>query len=90
MNAARRKALGAAIDLIEKFKSDFADAMIIINTEADAEREYYDSMPESIQSGDKGTAADEAATALEEVKEVFNDVDLDDLISKIDDARGTV
>lgn len=88
MNAARRKVLGTAIDLIEKFKSDFAEVTDIVDTEANAEREYYDAMPEGIKNGDKGTAADEAASALEEVQGIFNDIDLDDLVSKIDDARG--
>lgn len=89
MNAARRKVLGTAIDLIEKFKSDFAEVTDIIGTEADAEREYYDAMPEGLKNGDKGIAAEEAATVLEEVQGIFNDIDLDDIVSKIDEARGT-
>jgi division protein CdvB (Snf7/Vps24/ESCRT-III family) len=88
MNAARRKELGQAIDLIVKIASDFEELKRIVDDAATEERDYYDNMPENMQSGDKGTTADDAASVLEEVNSIISDVDLDDLSSKIDDARG--
>lgn len=88
MNATRRKALGQAIDLIEKFKSDFEELKSIVEAAASEEREYYDNMPENMQNGDKGQQADTAAEALEDVQSTLDGIDFDDLSSKIDDARG--
>lgn len=58
MNAARRKE-------IEKASGLLAEAKSILEQAAAEEREYYDNMPEAIQAGEKGDAADNAATALE-------------------------
>ncbi len=75
MNAARRKEL-------EKARVLIAEARDIISTAAEEERDYYDNMPENMQSGDKGNRADEAATALEEV-----DGELDELLGKIEECE---
>jgi hypothetical protein len=88
MNAARRKSLSSAIDLIEKFKSDFEEVKSIIADEASAEREYYDNMPENMQSGDKGEAASAAADALDDAAGTLGNCDIDEVLSKIDEARG--
>jgi len=76
MNKERRKQLSKAIDLL-------AEARDIIETAAAEERDYYDNMPESLQSGDKGQRADEVASSLEEM-----DSALDDLTSQLSDAMG--
>lgn len=57
MNDARRKAISAAMTLIEQAKDMLA-------TCCEEEQEYYDNMPESIQSGDKGSSADAAISSL--------------------------
>ena len=88
MNRSRRKDLGRAIDLLSRIKSDFEEAKGIVEQAASGERDYYDNMPENMQSGDKGSDADNAATQLEEVVQSLEEFDLDDLVSKIDDARG--
>jgi hypothetical protein len=87
MNAARRKELAKAQDLIEKIKSDFEALVDIIEAVAPEEREFYDNMPENMQSGDKGTAAENSATLLEEVQYALEQCDLDDLSCKIEDAK---
>ncbi len=87
MNYARRRELAKAQDLIEKIKSDYEELKRIVENAAEEERLYYDEMPESFLGGGRGTAADEAATALEEVQSTLEELDLDDLISKIEDAK---
>lgn len=66
MNAARRKAIMEAITHLEEAKS-------LLDTAASEERDYYDNMPESFQNGEKGSAADAAATALEEAVTSIDD-----------------
>jgi hypothetical protein len=74
MNAARRKDLEKARGMIEEAKA-------ILEQTAEGEREYYDNMPESMQSGDKGEKADVAASALEEAVE-----ECDGILEKIETA----
>ena len=59
MNAERRKELTKAAKLIE-------DAKAIVEQCAADERDYYDNMPENMQSSDKGEKASSDADALEE------------------------
>jgi len=57
MNAQRRKDIQRAIELLD-------EANQILSAAADEEQEYYDNMPESIQGGERGEAADAAADRL--------------------------
>lgn len=104
MNAQRRKALGATMDKITGLvtvlgASDLAGLLSSIAEELDAlrdeEQDYYDNMPESLQNGDKGQTAEQAAQSLTEAHEALtalhdalDEFDPDDVLSKIEDARG--
>lgn len=59
MNKARRKEIARAVALLEEAKT-------VLETAESDERDYFDAMPESFQQGDKGTAAEAAADALQE------------------------
>lgn len=59
MNKERRKAIEEIASQIEAMK----DAIENLTQE---EQDYFDAMPESFQSGDKGQAAEQAISALEE------------------------
>lgn len=58
MNKDRRAEIAKAVALME-------EAQGILETCKDEEQEYYDNMPESFQNGEKGSAAQEATSALE-------------------------
>lgn len=75
MNAERRKELESAIELIEQAKD-------IVVSCASAEQEYFDNMPESMQSSDKGTAAEDAAQQLYDTE--------DNLTTAIDQIREAI
>lgn len=62
MNKERRKQIATAVELLEQ-------AAVILEECYEAEQEYYDNMPESLQQGEKGQAAEDAATALSEAKD---------------------
>ena len=59
MNDARRKVLTKALALISEGKSLVEEIM-------NDEREAFDNMPEGLQQGERGQAAEAAADALEE------------------------
>ena len=76
MKTKRRKDIDQAIALLEAAKS-------IIETTGREERDYFDAMPEGLQVGEKGEAADEAATALEEAADA-----IDEIIGNLETAKG--
>lgn len=71
MNALRRRTLANLMDQLTDLKID-------IETEKDAEYEYYENMPESLQGGEKGEKAEQAAS------------DLDEAIDSIDSAIASI
>lgn len=75
MNKDRRKQIDAIFSALEDLKSQ-------IETIASEERDAFDNMPEGLQQGDKGQAAEAAADALDEAAN-----GIDDITSKLDDAK---
>ena len=103
MNIQRRKELNKAIDMIEGFKDEAAALMAkieaareLVEQIRDAEQEAFDNMPESLQTGEKGTTMEEAISGMDDVhgeleslKDELEGKEWDDLISKLDNAKGT-
>lgn len=94
MNNPRRKAIALTLTTLraaaEKFKGELDDAKSAIETARDEEQEYRDNMPESMQDGEKGGAADDAINALEEfigTADEFEDT-CDTILTAIDDLEG--
>jgi phage host-nuclease inhibitor protein Gam len=108
MNEARRKeieAVKAALviiqsafqDSIAQLKADYETRLEEVKGEIetirDAEQEYYDNMPESFQSGEKGERTQEAIDALESAISDLEidlldgaDLNIDDTLSSLDTA----
>lgn len=59
MNKERRKRIAAVVEKL-------CDCWQELETLRDEEQDYFDNMPESFQAGDKGTAADNAVTSLDD------------------------
>jgi flagellar biosynthesis chaperone FliJ len=86
MNSERRKKLGQATILLSEAQGKLEEAKSIIETAHDEETEYLDNMPEGLQSGDKGSKAQQAIDNLSEVKDAIEEFDIGDFISKIEEA----
>ena len=95
MNKERRKAIAAAIkslqeldaQAVEEFKSKVEDIKSEIETLKDEEQEYYDSMPENMQGGEKGDAAQNAVSQMESAISSLEEItDADDWGDKINEA----
>ena len=89
MNAERRKAIEAIAEALDKV-AGFSDTIAQIETLKDEEQEYYDNMPESLQSGDKGNAAEEAVSNLEAAAEKLEEVEnsLNEVLDSLRSAAG--
>lgn len=74
MNKERRASLNKAIGLLQEAKDIVAQCR-------DEEQEFYDNMPENMQSGEKGEKATATADTLSEVDDL-----LDDAVGKIEEA----
>ena len=102
MNKQRRKEINKLIDQVESAKAQLADLKETItaireksNEILEAEQEYFGNIPEALQGGEKGTASSEsiellveATEALDTLDEALCDFDVDECISKLDEAKG--
>lgn len=67
MNNDRRKRIEAVCSILE-------DARAELEALAEEEQEAHDNLPESIQSGEKGEAMDEAVSKLEDAASAVEDI----------------
>jgi hypothetical protein len=86
MNKERRKAITAATALVEAARNAMDEARVAIEAIRDEEQEYYDAMPESIQSGEKGEAAQTAIETLDNAISELENFDFDGVINQIEEA----
>lgn len=88
MNASRRKEIAKVIEQLTTLDNKMQEILQQVEVQyqsldqlqldaaqiADDEREYFENMPESIQNGDKGGEADEAANTLQEAADAIEDL----------------
>lgn len=90
MNRERRK----TIDYLHTRLSECSSALEAIRDEIDTlrdeEQEYYDAMPESLQGGDKGQAAEAAVDELQSAYDRMDEVctAVDEVLGHLDTAKG--
>lgn len=85
MNKDRRANIEKARKLLDEARGGMEAALTLLEDAASEEREYYDNMHENLRDGDKGTRADEAASALDNAVEMIQ-IDFDELESYLDTA----
>ena len=91
MNNARRKEIDKVASLRERRESlaeEIADAKEALEGIRDDEQEYVDNMPESLQQGEKGEAAQEAISQLEEAIEALGEIE--DIVDKFGEVEGAL
>ena len=67
MNKYRRIKIRNALNLIQ-------EATALIEQAAQDEQESFDNMPDNMQSGDRGQAAEQAASELQDLQSTLEDV----------------
>lgn len=100
MNKDRRKEIDALVEQLiplqnkwEEIRSACDDLKSQVETIRDAEQEYYENMPENVQGGEKGEAAAEAVSRLDEAITALEVVDgwddsVQEAITALGDAKG--
>ncbi len=89
MNNDRRKRIDEILKDLEALQTavdalpDSSDLQGAIQDVADEERDYHDNMPENMQSGEKGEAAEQAAGNLEEAASECDELGTSELSSKV-------
>lgn len=88
MNRQRRKDLAAALALVEQAVALLEEAAEMIGQARDDEQEYVDNMPDSVREGERGSAAQEAADALDDAWTLLDEFDHKAIAEAIRDAVG--
>lgn len=89
MNNARRKAIDTIIAKLEGSKTELETLREEIEMLKDEEQDYYDGMPESIQGGDKGAAAEGAVTEFDNAIDAIGGMidEIENVTSPLESAR---
>ncbi len=88
MNAPRRKELQNIIEAIEEIKSQLEDQQEILESLKDEEMEYFENIPENLQSSERYERAETSSNALENAYDTLYDLisSLEDVTSSIEEA----
>ena len=86
MNKQRRAEIASAIQLLNRADELLKQAADLIETAKDDERDYYDNMPESLQSGEKGEAASAAADLLDAAFDDLLAFEVEAIVAQLEEA----
>lgn len=88
MNKIRRKAISEIIEKIEALQTEMEDILSDIETVKDEESEYFENIPENLQSSERYEIAESAVENLESAYDTFDDMksSLDDVLSSLEEA----
>lgn len=87
MNNNRRKEIAALDERLQAVVAELEALIGDIENVRDEEQDYFDNMPESIQAGERGDRASEVVAALDDAINELEGIDLDGVISYLDEAR---
>ena len=86
MNKDRRKEIQDIINRMAELESLRDELKEAIEAVRDEEQEYYDNMPEGLQGSDRGYAAEEAISNLDEAISALEDIDPSAIQSSLEEA----
>lgn len=86
MNKQRRAEIAKLYKRLEKLQGEWESIRDGLGDVASEERDAFDSMPESLQQGERGQASEQAADSLENVHSEMENVDFDSLMSDLETA----
>lgn len=86
MNNSRRKDIAEIVAKLADLEALKSEIQGMVESVRDEEQEYYDNMPEGLQQSDRGYRAEEAASQLDNVYNMFDDLDIDSMTSDLESA----
>jgi hypothetical protein len=84
MNKERRNLISGIIKDLESIRTTIEGLQADITEATSGEEEYYENMPESIQSGDRGEQAAQAVETLTTVQDQINEFDIDAMVTDLE------
>lgn len=88
MNKARRNAIDDVISDIEEMKSLYDEIIEKLTIIRDDETDFMDNIPENLQSSERYYNAEEAVDNLESALSDLEDIEFDDIIDCLEEAKG--
>jgi seryl-tRNA synthetase len=86
VNKTRRGEITAAVQRLTELAAEISDLRDTVENIRDEEQEYYDNMPESIQSGERGQNAEAAISELDDALSALEDFDTDAIVTSLETA----
>ena len=87
MNALRRNRISKVIEAVNALNERIDEIMCFIDAIREDEEECFENLPESLQDSERGEAMQEAIDKLESAYSFLEDIDLEDVISDLEDAQ---
>lgn len=85
MNAARRKELKKALELLREAQDLLVQASDMIEEIKSEEEESFDNLPECLQESERGEHMQECIDNLDEIYYMINEVDFESIESMVED-----
>lgn len=85
MNKKDKKEVEALLNELQNMKTRMEEIGATLGEMGEAEREKFDNMPESLQTGERGERMDAQATALDDASTACENGDIDSAISSLED-----
>lgn len=86
MNNSRRRDIRRAAALLEQVRELLSEAHSIVEDAAAEEQDYVDNMPENLQQSERYYTAEQAASTLQEAADAIGEIDIDELVGRLEEA----
>lgn len=86
MNKQRRKEIEGVRDQLDAIFGMLESVRGTVEDLQAEEQEYFDNMPESLQGGERGEAAEAAASYLQDAASAVDDLDFQSIYDALDNA----
>lgn len=88
MNKERRRKIDKAIENVNSLQNILEELQQQIEEIRDEEQDYLDNIPENLQNSERYETAENALDNLEEAVNWFDNIDIDELSSLLEEAKG--
>ena len=88
MNKERRNKIDKAIEEVNRLQDALEGLQQIVEEIRYEEQEYLENIPENLQGSERYETAESAVESLENAVDWFDSVDIDELISALEESKG--
>ena len=88
MNKERRRKIDKTVENVNSLQNVLEELQQQIEEIRDEEQDYLDNIPENLQNSERYETAENALDNLEEAVNWFDNIDIDELLSLLEEAKG--